>query len=281
MSDREATPPSYPPARHFMRDLRVVFERRDGVREMRVPLVPELLSDAGTLDLGVATTLLDMLGGGDAVAAAQPDWAVTSDITAHLAGGVRGGVLVGTSRVLRAGRNTMVLEARIAAEGDARPVALAHLGFTRVLRRDDTPRFLAEPPARTEFGGAGDGFEAPWYAQLGVREVDARAGVLDCPVADYQRNSLRAMQGGVVVGLAAKAGEMAARAHAGLPLVACDVAAHYLAMSKIGPIRSAVEILRATADTAVARVELRDTGYEDRLCVVAIVGVAPAPEALR
>jgi len=277
MSDREASVAGYPPRPHFMRDLRIVFERAEVGRRMLVPLVPELLSDAGTLDLGVATTLLDMLGGGDAVAAAQPDWAVTSDMTAHLAGRAEGGMLVGASRVLRAGRNTMVLEAELARESDGGSVAVAQLGFTRVLRRDDTPSFLARPPERHAFGDEGDGFRAHFYDALNVTLVDAKAGVLEVPVADYQRNSLRAMQGGIVIGFAAKAAEVAAREQGARDLVACDVSAHYLAMSKVGPIRSAVSLVRAAPGLAVARVELRDAGHDDRLCIVATVVVAPAP----
>lgn len=258
----------YPPEDHFMRDLRVVFENDDDGPRMFVPLVDSLHSPAGTLDLGVVATLLDMQGGGDAIAAVEPDWAVTSDMTLHLLRPVASGRLSGAGHVLRAGRNTVVLEGELFVEGEALPVAQGQLGFTRIQRREDTPPALRERPARTDFGAGSAGFAGSFYEGLGVRIVEAAAGTLELEVADYHRNSLGALQGGLVVALASKVVETISRARTGLPVVTTDLTAHYMAMAKVGPIRSTTRVLRSDIDGVVARVELRDTGADDRLCTV-------------
>lgn len=268
MSNRETTMQGYPPEKHFMRDLRIVFENGSGARRMLIPLAAPLLNDAGSLDLGVAATLLDIQGGGDAISAVQPDWAVTSDMTLHLLRPVSSGVVVGRSQVLRAGRNTVVLQGELLIEGDERPVVQSQLGFTRIVRREDTPSFGAESPARVDFGADGSSFKESFFAELGLCEIDAERGALELAVTDYHRNSLGALQGGLVVAIASQAAEVIGRSHSGLPLVTTDLSAHYMAMGKVGPIRSEARVLRADADAVVSRIELRDCGANDRLCTV-------------
>ena len=264
----EGTFAGYPPKEHFMRDLRVVFENDAEGQRMFVPLVESLQSPVGTLDLGVAATLLDMQGGGDAIAAVEPDWAVTSDMTLHLLRPTSSGIVSGKGQVLRAGRNTVVLEGELFIEGEALPVAHGQLGFTRILRREDTSRVLSERPARTDFGEGSSGFAGNFYEALGARVIDAAAGTLELAIADYHRNSLGALQGGLVVALASKAAETVGRARTGLPVVTTDLTARYLAMAKVGPVRSTARVLRRDPEALVARVELRDTGADDRLCTV-------------
>ncbi len=259
---------SYPPPQHLLRDLEVVFELKGDQRELSVEVVPEIRTDRGTLDAGVAAVLVDMQAGGVALDHVQPDWMVTSDMTLHMLRPVGGGGITGRTRVLRTGKNSVVLEAELIGRGATSPAVIAQLGFTRIPRREDTLRIAGEPPARTCFALPDSGFDAPFYQKLGLRTVDAAAGRLELELVDYQRNSVGAMQGGVVVALASKAAEAIARSTLGEPVVTCDLTAHYLALARSGPVRSRAQIVRSDGDAVVVRVELRDAGQADRLCTI-------------
>jgi uncharacterized protein (TIGR00369 family) len=261
---------NYPPERHLLRDLAAVFDHGEGGRRMRVEVVPELLNDRGTLDAGVAAVLVDIQSGGAALEHVQPDWMVTSDMTLHMARPVRTGAMIGRTRVLRAGRNNVVLETELLAEGEEAPSVSSQLGFTRIARRDDTPRIDPddEAPARTTFALPGSGFDAPVYEKLGLRTLDAAAGRLELDLRDYQRNSVGAMQGGVVVALATRSAEAIGRATLAAPVTTTDLTAHYLALGRPGPLRSEALVVRSDADAVVARIELRDVGQDDRLCAI-------------
>jgi acyl-coenzyme A thioesterase PaaI-like protein len=258
----------YPPARHLLRDLGAVFERDGDDRRMSLEVVPEILTDRGALDAGIASVIVDMVSGGVAIDHVQPDWIVTSDMALHLARPVRGGLLVGRTNALRVGRNNVVLETQLVAEGEEEPAVVAQLGFTRITRRDDTPLYAGEAPAWSSMALPDSGFEALVYEQLGLRMLDPAAGALELDVADYQRNSVGAMQGGIVVALATKSAESIGRSRLGAPVVTTDLTAHYLALGKLGPLHSKAVVVRVDDEAVVARVELRDRGQDDRLCTV-------------
>jgi uncharacterized protein (TIGR00369 family) len=266
---------SYPPARHLLRDLRVVFDGAGEERTLSFDVVPEVLTDRGALDAGVAATLIDIQSGGAALEAVAPDWIVTSDLTLHMLRPVGEGPLVGRTKRLRAGRNNVVLETSLWRVGEQAPVASAQLGFTRIVRRDEGPNVVAGASSRTSFALPESGLRAPVYEQLGLRAVDADRGVFELDVTDYQRNSVGALQGGVAVALATRSVQALARARVGSPLVTTDLTAHYLALGNVGPIRSEAVVLRAGPDELVARVELRDPGQEGRLCTVVTATARP------
>jgi len=271
----DAAQQDYPPARHLLRDLRVVFDQVDGGRTMTVELVPEILTDRGALDAGIAAILVDIQSGGAALDQLAPDWIVTSDMTLHMLHPVGVGTLGGRTRVLRAGRNSVVLETSLWQPAKESPAVVAQVGFTRIGRREGTPRVEPDAPARTTFALPGSCLTAPVYDVLGLRALEPAKGEFEFDVADYQRNSVGALQGGVVVALATKSAEALARAHLGAPVVTTDLTAHYLALGKNGPIRSEATVLRASGDELVARIELRDRGQDDRLCTVVTASARP------
>jgi len=258
----------YPPEEHVSRDLRVVFERVGDDRHLEVDIVPELLTDCGTLDAGVAAVLIDMQAGGIALEAVAPDWIVTSDMTVHLGRPIGLEPVVGRTRTLRVGKNNVVLETSLYTDRDPSPAAIAQLGFTRILRRDDTPVIPLDGPARSSFAVEGSGFDRPVYERLGLRALNEASGHLELALTDYQRNSIGAMQGGVVVAVATRAAQALGRETLGAPVVTTDFTAHYLALARPGPLRSTCQLVRADADAAVVRVELRDAGQDDRLCTL-------------
>jgi len=76
------------------------------------------------------------------------------------------------------------------------------------------------------------------------------------------------MQGGVVVALATQSAEAIVGSALGLSVTTRNLTARYLAMARVGPLRSEAEIVRADGDSAVVRIELRDAGQDDRLCTL-------------
>ena len=273
MAEADRPIEGYPPERHFLRDLGIAFERDGEDRCIRLPVVPEILTDLGALDAGMAAAIVDTAAGGAALEAVQPDWIVTSDMTLHLARPVKGGELTGRTRTLRAGRNNVVVETELFSEGSGLPAVIGQLGFTRVPRREGTPVLVGDPPAHSTFVLPSSGFTAHAYQQLDLRVLDASSGRLELGLAEYQRNSVGAMQGGLVVALATKSAESIVRAALGAPLVATDLAAHYLALGKVGPLRSEATLIRRDPDAAVVRVALCDAGQGDRLCTLVTVTV--------
>ena len=169
--------------------------------------------------------------------------------------------------MLRAGRTTVVLEVALADELD-RSVGIATMSFAVLPRRDtnpeidrvrDSPSTMATPESR---------LARPLLDELGVHVRDAERGVIDVAVVDWSRNSMGAMQGGIVAAVAEVAAESALRAATNEPVVVTDLQVTYLGFGRVGPVRSAVEVLGTGSGHGSARVELVDTGAENRLMTV-------------
>jgi uncharacterized protein (TIGR00369 family) len=263
----------YPPAHHLLRDLALEVEHGgDGTSQAWLTVVPELLNDQGQVRAGVLATMVDMIGGGLAAHAAAPNWIATADLTLHVVGAATGATVGASARVLRAGRTTVVMEVELsAARGSASPFGYATMTFSVLPRRDDNPviTFDAATP-RTSLVLPGSGFEAPVLESLGVDVVDAVGGIVDVPVTDYSRNSLGALQGGVVAIAVDVAAEAALRAACDAPVVVTDLQLTYLALVR-GSLRTTTEVLHATPTYGSAFVDLVDTGGEARRTTTARV----------
>jgi uncharacterized protein (TIGR00369 family) len=260
----------YPPERHMLRDLRFRFEHdADRTRSRAwMPVVAELCTDQGGARAGALATLVDVIGGGLAAGAAAPGWIATADLTLAVVGAARpGSVVEARGQVLRAGRTTVVIEVALVDERE-RDVGIATMSFAVLPRRDTNPvadDLHASPPtmATSESRLAG-----PLLDQLGVRVRDAACGIVEVPVIDWALNSMGAMQGGVVATIADAAAEAALRAATRSPLVVTDLYVTYLGFGRVGPVRSQVEVLGASAGHGAARVELVDAGAENRQMTV-------------
>ena len=174
-----------------------------------------------------------------------------------------------SGRALRAGRTQLVIEAEARDDGGGPPLALGHIGFTRVARRDDTPESPSDPPDVYSFGDAGVMLDEPLLEALGVVVIDASAGRLELPLSPYVRNSVGGLQGGAVVTLVDAAATAAAGARLGAPATVEDLSVRFLALGRGGPVRSSAAVLRENGDALLLRIELRDVGQDDRLVAVA------------
>ena len=264
---------SYPPDQHLLRDLRLSFAHDElGVSSRAwLPVVPEICNDAGFARAGVLATLVDVIGGGLAAAAAHPNWIATADLTLHTVAGAEPGTTVeARGRTLRAGRTTVVLEVDL-VDDTQRELGLATMSFSVLPRRDANPDILeVATPGPTTMAASESGLRNPIADVLEVRVLDAATGAIELPVTDWARNSMGAMQGGVVALVADLAAEQALRAATGRAVTVADLHLVYLGFGRVGPIRTRVDVL--APDTA--RVEIIDAGAEDRRMTIASV-VAP------
>ena len=262
---------AYPPDHHLLRDLRFTFEHEADGRSSRawMPVVPEICTDLGHARAGALATLVDVIGGGLAASAAAPNWIATADLTLHLvAGAAPGSVVEARGSVLRAGRTTVVIEVALTDEG--RPIGLATMSFSVLPRRESNPEMPLERAAGPSTMATNESrMQMPFLDALGVTVVDAATGVVDVPVADWSRNSMGAMQGGVVATVVDAAAEVALRTASGAPLVVTDLQLTYLGFGRVGPVRTRTEVLAWNDEWGAARVELVDTGAEHREMTVA------------
>ena len=107
--------------------------------------------------------------------------------------------------------------------------------------------------------------------RIGLRVVDAAAGVTELPHSEYVRNSFGTINGGVMCAVFEAAAERAARHVTGAPLVARDLQVHYLTQTKAGPARTRARVLRADAHTAVVELRMVDAGNNDNVLCLATV----------
>jgi uncharacterized protein (TIGR00369 family) len=269
---------SYPPERHLLRDLRLSFDQGDdGSPVASMPVVPEICGDDGAVRAGALATLVDVVGGGLAASTAQPNWIATADLTLHVTRPTTAGSVAAEAHVLRAGRTTAVLEVGLCS--DERAVGLATMSFSVLPRRDTNPDISATRPAGPSTMAIEDSvLERPLFDMVGIETVDAVAGVVELPVRDWAKNSMGALQGGVVGAVVEASSEAALRHATGAPLVVTDLQISYLSFGRVGPLRTEATVLEASDRRGVAHVDLFDTGAELRRMSAARVVATRAME---
>jgi uncharacterized protein (TIGR00369 family) len=273
---------TYPPDRHLLRDLRLSFEHGENFTSRAwMPVVPELCSDDGAVRAGALATLVDVIGGGLAATVAHPGWIATADLTLHVVTSVTSGSVEASARVAHAGRTTVVIEVELHDDADAE-VGIATMSFAVLPRRDENPDITTSmTTGASTMALTGSGMHGSILDELEVRVIDAARGDLEAPVGEWSLNSLGAMQGGAVATIVDAAAETAARAASGEPLVVRDIQLTYLALARVGPIRTRVEVLGARPGAVTAHVEMIDTGAASRVTSVARVVATSSPRGSR
>lgn len=259
---------AYPPAHHILRDLGLATEIGPGlVSRGHIEVDGHLRTGTGLTHAGAIATLVDALGGGLAAVAAQPDWIATADLTMHVLARPDLTGIEATASVVRRGRTTIVIEVDLTADGAA--LGVASMTFAVLPRRDSNPIITAtDEISRMTMAVEGSGFVAPLETTAAIETVDAAAGTVRLPIGDYVRNSLGAVQGGIMATLAAAASDRALSAAAGVPLGTVDLQVTYLTLAKIGPVETRTTVLEAGPRHGTAHVELVDTGADGRRTTV-------------
>jgi uncharacterized protein (TIGR00369 family) len=247
----------YPPSHHLLRDLALEVEHRDdGTSRVWLTVEPAMLDETGCVRAGVLATMVDVVAGGLSAHAAAPNWIATADLTLHLVRGATSGTVAADARVLRSGRTTVVLEVVLRA-GHAM-LGIATMTFAVLPRRDDNPviTFSADTP-RATLMQPGSGFRAPLLDELDLTIVDAARGIVEVPVTEYSRNSLGALQGGVVAIAIDVAAEQALRAACNGAVRVTDMQVTYLALAR-NQLRTATEVVHASPAFGTALIDVDD-----------------------
>jgi uncharacterized protein (TIGR00369 family) len=273
---RTALVDGYPPRHHLLRDLRISVEFQKGWRSIvRAPVVPEVCSDQGAMRVGAIATLVDVLGGTLSIRMVYPGWIATADLSIHTAQRASSGFVAASGSVTRAGRTRVVIEVDIRQEAPgpehaSHTIGSAMMTFSRLPSTKDTPDVQIDDNLCEviDFALEGSGLDRPCLDAFGVTIVDPARGLVELEMRDYLRNSLGSLQGGMFAILGDAAGQHAARAATGKSLTTSDLAIHYLLPGKVGPFRTRATVLRTTADTALTRVDVTDSGVDDHIIAV-------------
>jgi acyl-coenzyme A thioesterase PaaI-like protein len=247
------------------------WEHGELVMEGIAPVAPHLAGPHGGVRSGALLAMADHVGGLCGGLASLPDgWVVSTNLTLRVASLEHRGPLRFHADVLRRGRSAVVNRVRVHDDGaDARVVADAVLTSAVLVPETGPPRWerpVALAPDRV------DGAE-PAAAWLRTRPRGDGTLVLD--LRDGLRNPWGILHGAVVGVLVDLAAEEAVRVATGTTGVTTDIALHYLAPGRVGPVTARGEIVGRRADGHVVRVELRDTGASDRVVSVAVTTVRP------
>lgn len=260
----------YPPAHHILRDLRLESQTGPGLTATGwIPVPPHLIGPTGFVHPGAVATLVDAVGGGLGAVAAQPDWIATADLTLHLLPTRDISEIVARGSVVRKGTTTVVMEVVIAGT-DGAALGTATMTFAVLPRRDSNPVIstVASDTAitpRTTMAGPDSGFSESLEAAVGVSVIDAARGEVALPLTDYVRNSLGAVQGGMVATTAVVAAEHALAAEVGRRLEVVDLQIAYLALVKVGPAVTTATVLESEGDRATVEVVVTDAGADGRV----------------
>jgi len=266
----------YPPLHHMLRDLLISVEFQEKTHcIVRAPVVPQICTERGGVHASVVATLVDLLGASLAIRAIYPDWIATAGLSIYLSRPAISGTIVASGTVIRAGQSVNVIDVDISEESNsaAHPstsIGSAIITFSRLPRRKDTIEVEPDSVNGITFAVEGSGLSRRYLDEVGLQILDDTAGIVEIKMTDYVRNSFGAIQGGIVALLADIAGQCAARAATGQPLITKDLTLHYLSQGKVGPFVTRARMLRKTDDTALTRVELVDRGANDRLLMLGL-----------
>ncbi|MFW0787788.1 acyl-CoA thioesterase domain-containing protein [Gordonia sp. CPCC 206044] len=278
----------------FTSDMGLVSLQVSRDRSLILAELTDLLrSPAGAASLGLLITVVDFVASDPALVSAAPDWTATQDLSLHTVDWLRDGPIVVDCSAVRVGSRTVVVAADVydahgrtdlralaASLGEVRdgsgptPVARGLVTFARIPRSaavdadDYTPdRWIGEVRSRPHVP-----IETSIYDRLGMRTVDAGAGVLELDLTAFVANQIGTIMGGAQALLVESA------AHAMRPgMVATDMQVHYLSQVRTGPARTRGTVLRDGLGHSVLQIEIVDAGADDRVLALTTVTMQPVP----
>lgn len=245
---------------------------RTGERETPLTLAPypEICRHGG-LRAAIVAAAIDLVGSFFTREVAGTDIIHTTDLSLRMPRSDTPPLLRTRGRVLRRGRSGVTTGVELLA-GDAL-WAYGETTFAREAREADStvkeadlalPRvFESHPLAR------------PLEEEVGVRVVAADRGEVELVLRPQVLNTVGTLQGALVALLVERAGECLAESRLGAPQRIAELDLRYLTAAKVGPLRSRAAFI-GDPESGMLRVELRDTGREDRLTATALLRVAPA-----
>jgi acyl-coenzyme A thioesterase PaaI-like protein len=261
------SPRPYPPPHHLLRDLGIVVERDAEGARASLEITPEMLDGTGRLRVGVLATAIDVVAGETAVRAALPGWIATSDLSVYAGDLPATGRIEVSPRLLRRGRQTVILEACCRERDSGAEVGASTIGFAILPARNEIQKaghWAEELAPRTEFALAGSGLRKPVVDAVGIEFDPGNPAIAHLHPRPYLVNSLGAIQGGGVAILIESTADHFATATLGRPTRVRSLAIHYLKLARVGPIRAEARSLAQTAGGLLVHVELFDEGATRR-----------------
>jgi uncharacterized protein (TIGR00369 family) len=233
-----------------------------------MPMTPHISNPSGSPRAGVLAILVDVVGGGLAAVAARPDWIATADLTLHLTPHPVAGDVEAHGRVLRRGRTTVVIEVAL-RDGSGTSLGLATMSFAVLPRRAENLSVdQVDQVSRMTMATAESGLVTGFHDRVQLTVVDAAGGTIEIPHSSYVLNSLGSIQGGIVAATVDAAAGHALHHALAAPVETVDLQVTYLALAKIGPIRTRTQVLSTGDGFGTAHVEIVDTGADDRLTTI-------------
>lgn len=239
----------------------------------RVPVDEHQRGVGGGLRTGALLTAVDSVGGLLAGLSVHPQWIVTTSIMATIGELTHRGPLGFHGRVLRRGRNAVVVGVEVVDEGadDARVAAVTMTsavldpGAGMDLRFDRPVHTPMTPPDPNPLPPEEFFCIQPGTGAVTRLELEGRL-----------RNPWGILHGGAVATLADVAACRAVGAQDASRLqtsAASDTVLHYLRPVKVGPVEARCRVLVDTGDRAVVRVAIHDVGADDRMTTMGTVAV--------
>jgi uncharacterized protein (TIGR00369 family) len=241
-----------------------------------VPFAAGALDRLGAYRIGPLAAVVDGVGGLCGGLAVLPRWVVTSDITLRTMAAARVGPLHCEARVLRAGRTSVVAEVTVVDRGaDDLSVAVALVTSAALEPAGGPPRWERPVVLRDRRAHPSPDADVPLLEWMGARP--RRWGGVELDLGPELLNPWGILHGGVTTTLVDEAAARAVADVTGRPAVATSMSLGFLAPGRKGPITAVGRLAGPLVEgvEAVARVEVRDTGADDRLLSVALVTVRP------
>jgi uncharacterized protein (TIGR00369 family) len=245
----------------------------------RVPVDDHQRGPGGGLRTGALLTAVDSLGGLLAGLTVQPEWIVTTSMMSTIAQVSHRGPLGFRGRVLRRGRNAVIVAVDVFDEGlDDRTVAAVTM-TSAVLDPGEGMDLKFERPIRVPMEPL-DPDPLPPEEFFCIQSGGGSVTRLE--LAERLRNPWGILHGGAVATLAdvaacraveterARGGRAVGGGHA---VAASDTVLHYLRPVKVGPVEARCQVLGDGPGRALVKVAIHDLGADDRMTTMGTVAV--------
>ena len=244
-------------------------------KSLAIEPYPEICT-AGALRATIVASAIDLVGGMYTREIAGVDATFTSDLSLRIP---RPGVpdrIVARGERLRAGRR--LITTGVTLEHAGTPWAYGETTFSRIPRaKENAPDLEA---LSTPLQIPSHPLDRALTDEVGVEVIAPETGQIQVQLRDALLNPEGVMQGALVA-LAVECAALARADHDGASegmgaRVVTELDLRYLAAASAGPLTGRADWI-GEPSTGMLRVELRDTGQDDRLTTTALVRVDAAP----
>jgi len=241
--------------RHVLQDLGWGVTREGEELHGSSSVTPEMhVPGTRHLRTSILAAWADVLAGHLAVDTIAPRVPVTLELDVHLyRPAPADGAVHGAGKIVKAGRSVFVAEVEFTT-GDGDPFGFAAGSFVPA---PDARLTIDIPPNARPFSAEAPRLTVPFAQRAGC--VRGAPGVAVLTHSDEVLNASNTINGGMI---ALVAEEAALSLSPGATLASLDL--RYLQPARVGPV-----VARAEVRHGLGRVEVRDEGNDDRLCVVA------------